>query len=308
MRRRGKQLGSLGRRAALLMSLLACLGLAGACRINYELLDVTRDTSTGASAAVGGSPASGSGGVGGQPVTPQAGDSPGGTGTIEPTGGAPAAGGAGPGGECESSDDCASGACVANICEDVGLGAGTTVTFGNSDSDYNGVASDTYLDEGTPTGSFENYGFLLVRSTPSAIVSLIRFDISQLPAGATITGAQLALDTFHTPSTMGSVTVHEQLEPRTDWETTWNERALGVPWTAPGCGIGSRSADVLARFEPYEKLVYELPLPASVVQRWADDPSTNHGLVLVGDGSDVVDFRPSGVGSGLNPQLSISYQ
>lgn len=207
------------------------------------------------------------------------------------------------------SGDCGNGACVAGVCESVGLGSGTVVTFGHNSSDYNGVVDDTHIDARFPDTEYENYGYLWVGGTPqSTIVCLIHFDLSALAPGLTITGVQLKLDVSMNPSTMGSVTVHELLEARTEWETTWNERTLGVAWTTPGCGIGSRSADVLGRFQPYMNQVYDIPLPASVVQRWVDDPSTNHGFALVGDDSDFADFRPSGVGSGVKPQLTITYE
>ncbi len=229
--------------------------------------------------------------------------------TVYPSGGAPSSAGGGPGAECSGADDCPSGACVAGVCEGTGLASGTVVTFGHSDSDYNDVAADTWISDWAPDDINENHGFNVVeQSATGTAVTLIRFDLSAMPAGVTITGAQLRVDVFLDPSVTGNITVHEQLEARTDWETTWNERALGVPWTTQGCGVGSRSDDVLGQFVPSQNQVYDIPLAPSVVQRWLDDPSSNHGFVLVGHDLDYVDFRPAGVGTGVKPQLSISYE
>jgi len=300
--------------------LVACWLPALGCRLNYETLDVSAQPSTGANAGVstgsggtdsggtdsGGTDSGGSSGVatGGEPIIGVGGDS-----GIEPSAGAPNAVGGAPGGECATADECSSGTCVRGFCEDTGLGSGTVVTFGHSDSDYNDVAADTWIADWSPDASYENGGSLTVeQSATGTAVSLIRFDLSAMPAGVTITGAQLRVDVFMDTSPTGNITVHEQIEPRTDWETTWNERGLGVPWTVPGCGVGSRSTDVLGLFSPTQNQVYDIPLAPSVVQRWVDDPSRNHGFVLVGHDLDHVDFRPAGVGTGVKPQLSITYE
>lgn len=217
--------------------------------------------------------------------------------------------GSDPGTECGNADECSSGACVAGVCEATGLGRGTLVTFGHSDSDYNEVVADAWIADRAPGDTNENHGFNVVeQSSTGTAITLMRLDLSAMPTGATVTGAQLRVDIFKDPSATGNITLHEQLEPRTEWETTWNERALGVPWTTPGCGVGSRSVDVLGQFIPSQNQVYDVPVTPSVVQRWVDDPSSNHGFVLVGHDLDFVDLRPAGVGTGVKPQLSITYE
>jgi hypothetical protein len=282
--------------------------------MNYEYLDAPSVSSggsaNGATSGIGGSnePSGGAGSVG---ATSTLGGTSGiadggasaGTATVGGSdGGGAMLGGAG------AIGDAGAPSCTEIECGQIGLGAGTMVTFGYDGSDFNGVVSDTYITSNVPAGIYENFGTIQVNSVPDTTISLLRFDLSGLPAGTAITGAQLTLAVFKNPSTMGSVTIHQQLEPRTEWETTWNERAAGVPWTAPGCGVGSRSALVLARFEPYARQTYLLPLPSNVIQGWVDDPSRNFGFVLAGDGTDYVDFKPAGVGSGVRPQLSVTHQ
>jgi hypothetical protein len=284
--------------------------------MNYEYLDAP-SVSSGASSSTSGATS----GIGGS-IEPLGGaDSVGATSTLGGTSGV-ADGGAGAGtatqggsdtggamlGGASAIGDAGSPSCTEAECGPIGLGAGTLITFGYDGSDFNGVVSDTFITSNAPAGNYENYGSIQVNSIPDTTVTLLRFDVSGLPAGTAITGAQLKLAVFKNPSTMGSVTIHQQLEPRTEWETTWNERAAGVPWTTPGCGRGSRSALVLARFEPYASQTYLIPLPSNVIQGWVDDPSRNFGFVLAGDGTDYVDFKPAGVGSGVRPQLSVTHQ
>jgi hypothetical protein len=282
--------------------------------MNYEYLDVPSMSSgastNGATSGIGGSnePSGGAGSVGAtSTLGGTSGIADGGASAGTATMGGSDAGGAMLGG-AGAIGDAGAPSCTEIECGPIGLGAGTLVTFGYDGSDFNGVVSDTFMTSNVPTAIYENFGTIQVNSIPDTTVSLLRFDLSGLPAGTAITGAQLTLAVFKNPSTTGSVTIHQQLEPRTEWETTWNERAAGVPWTAPGCGVGSRSALVLARFEPYALQTYLIPLPSNVIQGWVDDPSRNFGFVLAGDGTDYVDFKPAGVGSGVRPQLSVTHQ
>jgi hypothetical protein len=290
---------------------LKCLTLLGVgCRLNYDYLDVPSVNDGGSSSSsTGGRGDSGETASDGGSIEPSGGVASGATsgGTGEPTAGAALAGAPTLAGAA-SVGDAGAPSCTEADCGPVGLGSGTLVTFGYEDSDFNHVVSDTFVTSNAPAEDNENHGTFQVNSIPDTTTTLLRFDISALPAGTSITGAQLRLAVFRNPSTMGSVTIHEQLEARTEWETNWNERATGVLWTTPGCGVGSRAAVVLARFEPYAAQTYLIPLPVNVIQGWVDDPSRNFGFVLAGDGTDFVDFKPAGVGSGVRPQLSLTYQ
>lgn len=294
--------------------LLAYAAAVGSCRINYELFDAvggaSNDATVGSPAGLGSTDGGGELSVGAASGnSPTAGGS---SSSSEPTSGAPAGGTPAtepnPGAECATSDDCVDGTCIDGACESVGLGSGAVLTFGYDNSDHDGVVVDTFIEETSPMMSFEYYGFLVVQGVPTRVVSLMRFDLSAMPPGVTVTGGNLTLDVWMDPITTGRVTLHELLEPRTVGQTTWLERATGVPWTAAGCGVGSRSADILGHFTPLTTAVYDIPLAASVLRRWVEDPSTNHGLALVGEGSDYLNLRPAGVGSGVKPQLSISYR
>jgi hypothetical protein len=264
------------------------------------------DTGTGGApdTGTGGAPDPGAGGAGGAPPDPPSCSDgiPNGDETGEDCGGSCTTN-CGDGEGCAIADDCTSGICTNDVCEATGVGTGTVVTFGYNNSTYNGVVADAFIVSWDPTGPYENYAYLQV--SPEA-VSLVRFEVSALAPGTNITGASVLFGVRTNPATTGSVTLHELLEQRTDWETTWNERAIGVAWTTPGCGVGSRSATVLGRFMPYAQQTYSIPLPASLVQGWVDGP--NYGLALVGDGIDYVDFKSAGVGSGVRPQLTVSYQ
>ena len=82
--------------------------------------------------------------------------------------------------------------------------------------------------------------------------------------------------------TVGGITVHQVLEPWIDSQTLWTERLTGIPWTAAGCGVGSRNATVLATFSATAAMEYKVAIPASVVQGWVSNASTNFGFALAG--------------------------
>ena len=131
-----------------------------------------------------------------------------------------------------------------------------------------------------------------------------------LTANVTVTGAELAVTIGQNGvMTTGGVTVHQVLEPWIDNQAIWGERLTGVPWTAAGCGVGSRSATVLATFSAYMAREYKFSIPASVVQGWVSNASTNFGFALVGTpGSDLAYFRQSGGNTNADPVLSVTYR
>jgi hypothetical protein len=188
-----------------------------------------------------------------------------------------------------------------------GLGVGTLVTFGErSGTTYSNVAMDTFISSQAPTGSYWKYGYLSVQSAPDT-VTLIRFDVSALAPTVTVTGGELSVEVWQNPVTAGSINVHQVLEPWIDSQTLWAERLTGVAWTTVGCGVGSHSATILGSFAPVAKAEYKITLPATVIQGWVRDASTNFGLALVGDGASYVDFKASNVGVGKQPVLAVTY-
>ncbi len=184
---------------------------------------------------------------------------------------------------------------------------GDTVAFGaRSDADYPG-ASDTFISEDKPDQNRASTGVLqLSGEAEKRQVGLLKFDLSALAPGTTIKGAVLGL--LSPPDTLvdGVVNVHEMLESWVDVEATWNERMSGTPWTVPGAGVGSRSGLTLTTFSLSKpSAVYEIPLPAALVQLWVDDPSANFGLALVATGTDVGALFASSAGIEANRPLLV---
>lgn len=116
--------------------------------------------------------------------------------------------------------------------------------------------------------------------------------------GAEARGATLTVWTSDAAQDPGEVRIYRVFE---DWseggetgapgEASWDERQPGRAWSSPGCGVGSRDAAARAEMAIVAASTrHEVDLPASVVQGWIDDPSSNRGLALVATGGAGVEL------------------
>jgi hypothetical protein len=137
------------------------------------------------------------------------------------------------------------------------------------------------------------------REPPSTI--LLRFDIGEVPAGATVRAATLRVWTTAGEQDAAAVRVYRVFE---DWSegnqsgapgaASWDVRAPGLAWTGPGCGVGSRDAAARAELSVEAPAArYEAALPAAVVQAWLDDPAANRGLALVATAGAGIELESS---------------
>jgi hypothetical protein len=139
--------------------------------------------------------------------------------------------------------------------------------------------------------SDRNYGASDHISVDSGEVSLVRFDLSALPAEAAVLSAVLSVTTASDSGAEGgTVQVHRVLEAWDEGSSydaqgaaSWQERQAGAPWAVAGAAPPSRDGIVLALME-FEQdgadTTYSTELPAAVVEAWLRDPKDNHGIVL----------------------------
>ncbi len=164
------------------------------------------------------------------------------------------------------------------------------VTFQRGVGGYNGVV-DSYID-GRDSFRGINYGAdpeMWVRYGGSQR-SLIRFDISVIPAGAAVTQASLEL--YVTYNRYGDYTKNLEVKVyrlNRTWresEVTWERAAVGASWGIGGAdGIPSDrlGTPVLTKIlRPADRTQHISLDITSAVQAWVDDPNSNQGLIFIG--------------------------
>ena len=131
--------------------------------------------------------------------------------------------------------------------------------------------------------------------------ALIKFDLSEaVPEGATVDSAQLILRPSLVKTDGTTVTLHMLTSdwgegtsdaegpegkgaPATDGDATWTMSSVGGdPWVKPG---GDYEFETLgtAIVSTGTDAMFGSPLLADVVNDWINDPSSNYGVIVIGD-------------------------
>lgn len=196
--------------------------------------------------------------------------------------------------------------------------ATVTLLFGETDdADVTAVTVDTYLDAANPTFNYGADVAARVDADP-ARVALLRFDISSIAPGATVTAAELAITTAADALEEGTVQLYEVTESWAEGDAVataapanWTQRTSNNDWTTAGAGSGSRAPAAMSEVAPSTAATrYPIALPIELVQRWVADPTSNLGLVLVpvNAATHGVDFESSeSAATASRPALSITF-
>jgi hypothetical protein len=175
---------------------------------------------------------------------------------------------------------------------------------------------DAYVSEGDPDGAFGAAAALFadgddLPGTGLDLAALLRWELSAIPPGSVIEAVELTLQvTDHSPA---SYAVYELRAPWVEAEVSWNEAAAGSPWEVPGAqGPQDRASEVLGLVSAAQSGSYSVSLNGAgvaAVQRWVDDPASNHGLIIaatdVNDGVDFVSRESAAVSE--RPKLTLTY-
>lgn len=143
---------------------------------------------------------------------------------------------------------------------------------------------DTHIDSESPEATHGETPRLWVRETASSS-ALLRFDLGELPANATILGASLELYlTERTGEGSLDVEAYRVLRPWRDDEATWSRATVGGRWTLPGaCQPGSdrdHDADDRRQIDQGDGAI-ALDV-TQMVQYWAVYPDENEGVIIHG--------------------------
>jgi DNA-binding phage protein len=166
--------------------------------------------------------------------------------------------------------------------------------------------ADAGLTELSPTannGSATSFKVDGVDPDPSGgdLYAALRWDLSQIPAGATVSGATVTLNV--TTQTFGA---YDLKKAWSEGQVTWNQAATGSPWATAGAKGATDRGTKIASVTPTAKAPYTFTIPASVVQGWVSTPSTNNGILLAHTTNDdgfIFDSREGAT----PPKLSVTY-
>lgn len=179
-------------------------------------------------------------------------------------------------------------------------------------SAYEGMV-DSYLSSALATTNFGESRDLILDGNDSGsdLVSLLRWDISDIPAGSTVTSASISLG-ISDPS-FDDYPVWQVLK---EWEeslVTWNSTGFS-DWNSGGAqGVGDSAFTQLGVVAPISTGEYVLNLNSSgiqLVQDWVDGVTPNYGFlissVISSDGVDIFSSESSGVSN--RPSFSVTFE
>ncbi|HTA90519.1 MAG TPA: DNRLRE domain-containing protein, partial [Polyangiaceae bacterium] len=192
-----------------------------------------------------------------------------------------------------------------------------TLTLTQGVGGYSGVTdgsiSNLYYSASDPNGtSFTTNDELYAYTIDYTTKALLKFDLSQIPAAATVLSASLAL-------TIESWTSPQALIGNflaTPWNESganfgWTDTGSGAAWSSPGIG----SADTrgpsfqFAGIDASGDQQKTVALDVATVQGWLRDASTNDGLVLSNQDTGQVlrIYSSKATDPTQRPALSVTY-
>lgn len=146
--------------------------------------------------------------------------------------------------------------------------------------------------------------------------SLLKFDLSSIPADATITSVTLSLWTSQDiSSNNGTVNVYRLKTPFNETQATWNRSATGINWQSVGAsGVNDREStpigSVLILANETLNTEKQIPLDPAKVQEWLNGSFANNGFILTttSELNDRFNYKTSDTStSAQRPKLVIQY-
>ncbi|MEJ2139438.1 MAG: DNRLRE domain-containing protein [Gammaproteobacteria bacterium] len=192
--------------------------------------------------------------------------------------------------------------------------ATATTSFQNGvlpDASYAG-AEDTFISEGSPTSNYGSERELDIDGDDagSETAGLIRWDISAIPANATIESATISVDV--TGSSSDNYNLYAVEKNWLESGATWNATGISGAWSTAGAtGSGDFAPNVLASFNNMAIGSQTVPLNSAglaVLQSWVSGQKDNRGFILRNSAStDGLRFASSEDSPASRPRLTVTY-
>jgi len=153
---------------------------------------------------------------------------------------------------------------------------------------YSG-ASDSWINANFPDFNYnapgEQHKLEVDGADPQEVLSLLRWDVSQIPADHSVDGVSLTVNVTNVSGQ--AYEIYAVNRPWNDDEVTWQQAAAGVNWQDPGArGAADRAQSVLGIIQAPAQGELTLPLTANgvaAVQSWVVNPAANYGILISDD-------------------------
>jgi hypothetical protein len=191
-----------------------------------------------------------------------------------------------------------------------GAGGPTTVSFQNGTAGYNGMTDASLRSNNVST----NYGAattLLIDGSPD-YASVLRWDLSSIPSGKTVTAATLTFNVVDSSS--HSYELYALKRAFDEATVTWQRASASVTWQTAGAnGANDRETTVLGSLTGSASGTLTVSLNAAglaKLQAWVNSSASNFGFVLLDYAqSNGLDLRSSEASTvSQRPKLTVTYQ
>lgn len=189
--------------------------------------------------------------------------------------------------------------------------ATTNVSLQQGSESYTG-GSDTWIELANPN---TNYGTShpLQTSSDDGVHAFVKWDVSALPANATILSATITL--YEANNAAGQLLLHEAVRPWVDTEADYLNYASGLTWEENGAmSPADRDPEALAETSlPYATdaaITFDIPVAKlDYLQSWIGSPTNNKGLKIESqNASTVVQLHSAeSTSTALRPTLTLAY-
>ena len=176
------------------------------------------------------------------------------------------------------------------------------------------VVADTAISGADPSRAFGTEEILEVDGDEvegKKLYGLLKWDLSELPAGAAVKSAVLTLHVANESLGVG-YSIYELKRLWSEADASWRLAASGQPWVAAGArSPRDRGAEALATLAPRVKGELKVllnPSAEAAIQSWIRTPASNHGVIIANDSNtDGFKFYSRESSPERRPRLTLTY-
>ncbi|MCS1393287.1 DNRLRE domain-containing protein [Lysinibacillus boronitolerans] len=133
------------------------------------------------------------------------------------------------------------------------------------------------------------------RSGTNVIRSLLKFDLSSIPAATSITSANLNLWFSSTNSNIPiDISLHKVTKAWEENQANWNSAKTSTPWSLKGGDFVNTPLSTISGITESGDLItgqMSWSIPSALVSNWITNPSSNYGFLLKSDNETVTTYK-----------------